>query len=219
LRKSTVLTVPSLKERRIRYPSSYSAETTLGIIMTSPHSSGAIRSNVRPAFILAQFASRSARWRTPHCSMRRSAVFERMLPTISFPRRSKLGLLALMLSVEVRGFVVLVEHPDHDTEERRDDRHASVYSAELPRSVQQCGSDCERVVPSLAPARQLRTPPFPSADFVSSFMRLLGCVVTVLSAPYFACVALGSTSELSCLDRSGFGSAAAGTLPAGACDG
>jgi hypothetical protein len=30
-----------------------------------------------------------------------------------------------MLGVEVRGLVVLIEHPDHDTEERRDDRHAS----------------------------------------------------------------------------------------------
>jgi hypothetical protein len=52
------------------------------------------------------------------------------------PAQVKLGLLALMFSVEVRGLVVLIEHPDHNTEERRDDRHASVYNGELPGSVQ-----------------------------------------------------------------------------------
>jgi len=32
--------------------------------------------------------------------------------------------------------VVLVEHADHDAKERRDDRHASIYSDVPPRSVQ-----------------------------------------------------------------------------------
>jgi hypothetical protein len=33
-----------------------------------------------------------------------------------------------MLGVEMCGLVFLVEHPDHDSEKRRDDRHVSQYS-------------------------------------------------------------------------------------------
>ena len=47
----------------------------------------------------------------------------------------ELGLLALMFGMEVCGLVVLIEHPDHDTEEGRDDRHTSDYSGELPMSL------------------------------------------------------------------------------------
>jgi hypothetical protein len=35
----------------------------------------------------------------------------------------------LVLSMEVGGLMLLVEHPDHNPEERRDDGHAPVYRA------------------------------------------------------------------------------------------
>ncbi len=37
----------------------------------------------------------------------------------------ELGLLALVLRMEVRRLMLLVEHPDEDSEERRDNRHVS----------------------------------------------------------------------------------------------
>ena len=51
------------------------------------------------------------------------------------PNDKQALLLALMFGMEVCGLVVLIEHPDHDTEEGRDDRHTSDYSGELPMSL------------------------------------------------------------------------------------
>ncbi len=41
-----------------------------------------------------------------------------------FPVEVALGLLALILCVEMRRLMLLIEHPNDDSEERRDNRHA-----------------------------------------------------------------------------------------------
>lgn len=49
------------------------------------------------------------------------------------PTQVKLRLLTLMLSMEVGGLVVLVEHADHDAKKRRDDRHALNLQLRAPK--------------------------------------------------------------------------------------
>ncbi len=80
------------------------------------------------------------------CSLRPDVADDQL------PAQVKLDLLALTLRVEVRGLMVLVEHADHDTKKRRDDRHASIYIGVPPRSVQ------HRAKPrrSILPCRQLQ---------------------------------------------------------------
>jgi len=44
------------------------------------------------------------------------------------PLEVELGLLSLMLRMEVRRLMLFVEHPNHNPEERRDDRHIVEYT-------------------------------------------------------------------------------------------
>jgi hypothetical protein len=72
-----------------------------------------------------------------------------------FPVEVTPGLSALMLRVEMGRLVLLIEHPNHDSEERRDDRHvlvpgarAWVFIARLASNIHPTGSACN------APARR-----------------------------------------------------------------
>ena len=76
-----------------------------------------------PAFMFAQLVSSSDRCSIAHSRISRNALFDRMLPASHLPAEIERRILALMLGMEVRGFVLLVEHPNHDSEENGDDRH------------------------------------------------------------------------------------------------
>jgi hypothetical protein len=57
-------------------------------VMVFPHSSGGIRSKGLPALICSQFVRSSRPCISAHSLMSRSAILERMLPTITWPVRS-----------------------------------------------------------------------------------------------------------------------------------
>jgi hypothetical protein len=73
--------------------------------------------------MLAQLAWSSRRCRVAHCSTRRRAVADRMLPSTSAPVEGERGVIALVLCVKVRWVVLSVVHANDDAKEGGDYGH------------------------------------------------------------------------------------------------
>ena len=94
-----------------------------------------------PAFMFAQLASSSdvqygPLTNQPQRSLRLNVAGSHL------PAEIERRILALMLGVEVRGFVLLVEHPNHDSEENGDDRHDPALYRRRRTNVARARSIC-----------------------------------------------------------------------------